>query len=108
MIKTKYQVMYSFNGKEKIVLETNDHALAKKKDAEIEMAESLLTETDRLVKDGTVPLPEGIRLDDLEPTLEALFLAFAANKPGMKRAIKGGTYHQEGSNEDSEADQDAG
>lgn len=106
MIKTKYEVVYSFNGKEKVILETDDQTLARKKDAEIEMAESLLIETERLIDNGTVKLPEGVRLDDLEQTFESLFLAFAADKKGMKRALKGATYYQESDSDGADTESD--
>lgn len=93
MIKTLYQVcLKSISGKETVLLETQDAQLAKQRDSEIEMAEVLLVEAGRLVGQGSVPLPETMTIEKMEPFLEALFLSFAANKDGMKRAIKGHPY----------------
>jgi len=96
MIKTLYQVcLKSISGKETVLLETQDAQLAKQRDSEIEMAEVLLVETGRLVEQGAVNLPEGMTVEKMEPFLEGLFLAFAANKDGMKRALKGQAYTQQ-------------
>lgn len=94
MIKSIFHVCLTVNGKERVVLETEDEKLAKAKDSEIEMAESLLVESDRLVKSGALELPAGLKLETIEPFLEELFLSFASNKAGMKRALKGGVYHE--------------
>lgn len=93
MIKNFYRVTLSSNGEERVVLETDNEKLAKQKDAEIEMAESLLVETERLITSNAIDLPEGVKVDAIEPFLEQLFLSFASNKSGMKRALKGATYH---------------
>jgi hypothetical protein len=92
VIKTIHRVTYTLGGKERVVLETEDMQEAKKKDAQMDMALSLLVETERLVKDGKVTLPKGVSFQSLESTLEDLFVEFAANQEGMKRAMKGAPY----------------
>lgn len=92
MIKTIHRVTYTLGGKERVVLETEDLQEAKKKDAQMDMALSLLVEAERLIKGGQVSLPKGLTFQGLEQTLEDLFIEFAANQEGMKRAMKGAPY----------------
>lgn len=92
MIKTVYQVSYEHKGEVRVVLETEDLREAKKKDAEIEMVASLLVEAERLAATGQIELPKGVKFDQLERTLEDMFLSMAANQEGMKRAMKGQAY----------------
>lgn len=92
MIKTIHRVTYTLGGKERVVLETEDLQEARKKDAQMDMALSLLVEAERLIKGDRVALPKGLNFQGLEQTLEDLFIQFAANQEGMKRAMKGAPY----------------
>jgi len=92
VIRTIHRVTYTLGGKERVVLETEDMQEARRKDAQMDMALSLLVEAERLIKGGQVSLPEGLNYQGLEQTLEDLFIEFAANQEGMKRAMKGAPY----------------
>lgn len=73
-------------------METTDLREAKERDAQLETAMSLLGEAERLVNEGKVRLPKGVSFDGLEQTLEDMFIGFAENREGLKRAIKGEAY----------------
>lgn len=92
MIKTIHRVTCSRGGRERVVLETEDMQEARKKDAQMDVALSLLVETERLFKTGRVPLPKDLNFQMLEPTLEDLFIELVSDQDGLKRALKGAPY----------------
>lgn len=75
-----------------MILETEDMQAAKERDSQLEMATSLLIEAERLVKEGKVKLPDDMSFSKLENSLEDIFIGFAENRDGMKRAMKGEAY----------------
>lgn len=89
MIKTIHRVTFNLRGEERVVLETENLQEAKRKDAQMDVALSLLVEAERLAKAGKVRLPKGVTFHSLEQTLEDVFIEFAANQDGLKRALKG-------------------
>lgn len=95
MIETVHRVYLNRNGKEKQVLETADLKEAKRKDAQLDIAMSLMFETERMVKGKEVPLPEGVKLDQVEEFLEEVFIKMAEDPEGLKRAIKGQSFKDE-------------
>jgi len=97
MIKTIHRVTCSLGGRERVVLETEDIQEARKKDAQMDVALSLLVETERLFKTGMVALPKDLTYQSLEPTLEDLFIELVSDQDGLKRALKGSPYTEPGS-----------
>ncbi len=77
------------------MLETADIKEAKKKDAQLDIAMAFMFEAERLVKDKEVPLPNGMKLDQVEEFLEEVFIKMAGDPEGLKRAIKGQAFKDE-------------
>ena len=92
MIETIHRVFMVRNEKEKLVLETADIKEAKKKDAQLDVAMAFMFEAERMVKDKEVPLPEGMKMDQVEGFLEEMFIKMAEDPEGLKRAIKGQAF----------------
>lgn len=89
MIKTMHQVVLVRGGRERVITETDDLRVARLRDSQLDMAASLLVEAERLFTEGKVHLPKELSFASLEQTLEDLFIAFAEDSEGMKRAMKG-------------------
>lgn len=89
MIKTIHQVIRTVAGEERIVRETSSIAEAKRIDKQMETVSCFLCEADRLISEGVIELPKGVKKDTIESFLENLFIEFSANTDGIKRALKG-------------------
>jgi hypothetical protein len=97
VIQTIHRVFMVRNCKEKLVLETADIKEANKKDAQLDIAMAFMFEAERMIKDKETPLPDGMKLDQVEGFLEEVFIKMSEDPEGLKRAIKGQPFKVEGS-----------
>lgn len=89
MIKTFHKVFYCKKGVDTEVGEFESIRDAKALDKQMETVGSFLVEAERLIEQSTVVLPKNIKQNDLEGVLEDIFIQFASNPEGLKRALKG-------------------
>jgi|JTFN01.1.fsa_nt_gb hypothetical protein len=89
MIKTFHKVFYCKKGVDTEVGEFESIRDAKALDKQMETVGSFLVEAERLIEHNTIVLPKGIKQNDLENILEDIFIQFASNPEGLKRALKG-------------------
>lgn len=89
MIKTFHKVFYCKKGVDTEVGEFESIRDARALDKQMETVGSFLVESERLIKEGSVVLPKNIKQNELESVLEDIFIRFASNPEGLKRALKG-------------------